>query len=70
MTTAQTSIYSGSFVKITSGRNKIQKRNTYWIQTQDGLSDGSYPADDNILARELDRAAAAIRSHRADKNPN
>lgn len=70
MNSPRTSIYNGSFVKIIYGRNEKQGRNTCWIQTQDGLSDGSYPADGSILARELDGAAAAIRSHQANKNPN
>ncbi len=65
MTTPHTSIYDGTFVKITYGVDETQGRNTYKIHTQHKVSN---VGDGSILAADLDGAASAIREHQSGKN--
>jgi hypothetical protein len=50
-------VFSGKFVNVTFGWNRTRNLETYKIQIQDDLTDGNYPCDGGILAREPSGAA-------------
>jgi len=66
MTSPRDFVFNGKFVKVTFGWNRTRNLETYKIQIQDGLTDGSYPGDGQVLVRELNGAADAIRSHQSE----